>query len=267
MWDERSLSSRIDAISVVGMKAEFNENMFGFCWNDNNIDYLRSKGFRVWFYFPTLREEARLGFDASFETGLYDGVMMVQHKIPEYIQRSKETYQAPFFRFGIRNLKKTRQHNLLVGLEDLGFQVFYVAPKFLRSKELLAFHENGTLLQESVKFSPKALGRVSDYLEHSVYYQPDGSDPELRSEPAKIPAVIDMADTLMKSGKLLLRKQDIVELSHKVNEQLMSQGFRLERPKKVRLEPELEVSETFQTLRKKAGVSTLFYGRPENVPM
>lgn len=169
-------------------KTEFNENAYGMHltielqqWfrDQNDLDGIALP--------PTLREESELGYDMTIPRRW--GILYLQFKVPEYIRgRNGKQYKAfgsPYFRFKVKTDKTMNgkvQHNILCDLEDQGQDVFYAAPAFLTSRELIYYAQYDGMYANSVFPSPSDLQHVAAGSQHCFAYT-DSRDIRAFSEP------------------------------------------------------------------------------------
>lgn len=128
---------------------------------------------------PSIREEAELGYDASFPAVW--GMIYIQYKMPEFMRGARAAERpyigSSYFRFPVKtDATKNRkiQHNTLCDLEDAQARsnglVCYMAPFFLSEREFLARILSDTVIDGSIYASPCQLGRVKPESRHSYTY-------------------------------------------------------------------------------------------------
>lgn len=85
--------------------------------------------------FPTLNQEANLGFDVAFNTNVPTILVFLQYKVSVKLIRKNATdwdmFNNEYYRFKIYPESKSNQHNLLMNLAGLGHSVYYCAPAFI----------------------------------------------------------------------------------------------------------------------------------------
>lgn len=77
----------------------------------------------------------------------------------------------PFFRMHLRRRSHSRQHQLLLDLENGGNQVFYAGPAFATSEDLNAAYIGDLVTKRSVIIRPSAIGPLPDDKSHHVAFQ------------------------------------------------------------------------------------------------
>ena len=171
------------------MNSEFNERMFEFCYNCRLINLLEDMKYKTLPpYSPTQRLEARLGFDTMMQiiTNRFDCILVLQHKVSEYEETKKSSRKtslpAPFFRFKIAGRKYSKQHDLLLELENTQFSTCYCAPMFVKNTQLTQTFQDRTILNSAICISPGKIGRFPNDANHHYCFTPDASKTEVRSE-------------------------------------------------------------------------------------
>ena len=125
-------------------------------------------------YFPSLRQESKLGFDVSFKT--CGCVVLFQFKLGQELQRFRRQdpqqlappLEPPFWRFSIYPQKNQFKH--LLNFEEQGANVFYVAPRFSCWTDYKGVFRGDQILDESILLIPSEIqrgrcaqgGKVSD---------------------------------------------------------------------------------------------------------
>ena len=102
--------------------------------------------------FPSLREEAKLGYDVKLSYPGYP--IFLQFKLSDWLSRNPAKYfgyyDRPYYRIPITRRAHSRQHNLLKGLADGGEQhVYYVAPQFHTIEEFDDAYSSSSIMQKS----------------------------------------------------------------------------------------------------------------------
>jgi hypothetical protein len=127
--------------------------------------------------FPTLRAEARLGWDVKFP--IVGRAIFIQFKVAEALTRATAAewarYLSEYYRFPMHRLSHSDQHNRLRNLALHEPFVFYVSPRFYRLVEFNGYYRGATVSQESVWIPVSSLPLISDNLQHHVTYR-TGSD-------------------------------------------------------------------------------------------
>jgi len=137
--------------------------------------------------FPSLVYEGNCGYD--LELPIMGCPIFLQFKLSDYMVRSTakgvDDVGLPHYRMHLRSLKYSKQHNLLLVLEEKGNQVFYAAPEFHMPMELNDAYLGMEVLNRSAFFRPKAIGVLNDE-EHFICFSAGSSHGYLHSEPIKI---------------------------------------------------------------------------------
>lgn len=144
--------------------------------------------------FPSLIEEGRTGggYDVKLEA---PGIpLFLQFKRSECLQmrnareiRAGARLNVPFYRCEITGKRDSRQHEMLIDLDQAPNRVFYAAPMFHQKDEFDAAFLSGTVRQRSFFVRPRLIGSFSDDRPHHVSF--DGSRCIVMSEPTEIEAL------------------------------------------------------------------------------
>ena len=178
------------------MKIGYTEFSFGYAFTENLIRAVSSSpaGAPV---FPNLKQEAQLGYDVRID---FPGCpLFLQYKLPELMVRksaaeiSKYTLQGiniPFFRISLMKRNLSKQHELLIELENRSPNtVYYSAPSMCNVEAFNEAYTSAKVHCQSVFFSPKSIGPLSDDQQHVIAYRNGLNYAWLRSDPRKIPAL------------------------------------------------------------------------------
>ncbi|MGH2548917.1 MAG: hypothetical protein ACRDHN_05975, partial [Thermomicrobiales bacterium] len=92
----------------------------------------------------------------------------------------------PYYRFKIRALKYSMQHDLLLALEAQGNDVCYAAPRFHKPDELNDAFSNAKVVERSAFVLPSSIGTLPDQEEHTISFSQVGFAAKFRSEPRDI---------------------------------------------------------------------------------
>lgn len=175
------------------MKLDYTEFSFGYAFTENLIRSSSTTlgGAPV---FPNLIQEGRLGYDVRID---FPGCpMYFQYKLPKLMVRetaveisrhSLPGITTPFFRMHLMASDLSRQHELLIELENrYPDSVYYAAPE-LRSRETFnAAYNSAAVHLQSVLFSPKEIGPLPDEKPHVISYRDGLPYAWFRSEPREI---------------------------------------------------------------------------------
>ena len=178
------------------MKIGYTEFSFGYAFTENLIRAASSNpvGAPV---FPNLKQEAQLGYDVRIN---FPGCpLFLQYKLPELMVRksaaeiseySLQGINIPFFRMSLIKRNLSKQHELLIKLEDQSPNtVYYAAPNMCNVDTFNDAYNSAKVHCQSVFFSPKSIGPLSDDQQHVIAYRNGLNYAWLRSEPRKIPAL------------------------------------------------------------------------------
>lgn len=127
--------------------------------------------------FPSLAEEGHQGFDVGIETPTR--LLFLQFKLSHILTniRAKEFDSChittlPYYRFYLYRRDRSAQHDLLIALEDSEFgDVLYCAPMFHTLGELDTNYQKKSVIDQSIFFNPRVLGKQSDDKQHYVSFQ------------------------------------------------------------------------------------------------
>lgn len=140
------------------MRPDITEFSFGYALTSNLMDRfaLQEAGAPI---FPNQQQE---GASGGYDVMLPSIVVFLQFKLSECMVRTSAQGSAqlgvPHFRFHLRPLKHSQQHNLLRELEAAGNEVYYAAPGFHLPSELNDAFSNGQAADRSAFF----LRRISE---------------------------------------------------------------------------------------------------------
>ncbi|GAI37645.1 unnamed protein product, partial [marine sediment metagenome] len=116
--------------------------------------------------FPSLRAEGQPGGGHDVELPFIGRPLFLQFKLSHYLWRSNasewDLYGRPYYRIYLRPLRHSKQHNLLIDLEQGGNDVYYVAPEFYAIEELDEYYSTYTVSDHSSFFSPLEIGGLPD---------------------------------------------------------------------------------------------------------
>jgi len=153
--------------------------------------------------FPSLIQEGRAtgGYDVALD---FPGKpLFLQFKLSKHVRghRAREYQQlprlfySPFYRMYIRARRSSRQHELLLELEQANLgSVYYCGPAFHTLLELNTHYRNRTIQQYSRFVKPSALPPINDEDEHWIsfrearsgpkqFFSPEGQNLELDERP------------------------------------------------------------------------------------
>jgi len=98
-----------------------------------------------------------------------------------------DEHGGPYYRFPITRRRSSRQHELLLALEEQSvFHIVeYVAPRFHTNAVLTVAFAHEEIVDRSMRVFPHRVGRIDDDDQHFVTYT-SGGDPIVRSEPFSV---------------------------------------------------------------------------------
>ena len=160
------------------MKLGYTEFSFGYGFTENLI---RSASTATGGapYFPNLVQEGQLGYDVRIN---FPGCpLFLQYKLPDLMIRDSAAeisklflkgLVTPFFRMHLMKKSISRQHELLVNLEQrYPNSVYYASPALRSSRLFNAAYNSATVHLQSVLFSPNDIGPLPDDDPHVVAYR------------------------------------------------------------------------------------------------
>ena len=157
------------------MKAEFSEFTYGFSLVNELTKALSLKAVPI---FPSLREEGKEGggYDAKL---LYKRgkILNLQFKLSDWMTARNalekripgHSLSSRYHRFEITNRRISRQHELLLSLEDDEPMTFYAAPAFHRNYQINMHWRYGSVIRNSVFVKPRSIGKL-DFNTHRVCF-------------------------------------------------------------------------------------------------
>ena len=158
------------------MKAEFSEFTYGFSLINELAKALSCTAVPI---FPSLREEGKEGGGYDAELLSKKGKLLyLQFKLSDCMKApSTREYKVPghslslpYYRFEITSERVSRQHSLLLLLENTAPLTFYAAPVFHLSDEINVHWNSGSVTQNSVFVKPSSIGALPDPNPHRVCF-------------------------------------------------------------------------------------------------
>jgi len=167
------------------MRPEISEFSYGFAVT-NELIHLHGTNLTAAPIFPSLYQEGQPGggWDVMLQRpGL---PLFLQFKLSHCLMRSNaKEYrdgsfstgftQRPYYRMYIRSAEHSSQHEMLVDWEQLGNEVYYVAPAFHQHVELNNYFLNHRVTLLSGWFKPSWVGPLPDLSDHYVAFQIPGA--------------------------------------------------------------------------------------------
>lgn len=154
------------------MRSELSEFSYGFAITAELRDVLRPWAVEAP-VFPTLRDEARLGWDVKLP--VVGRSLFIQFKVAEALTRPSASewvyYLTQYYRFPLHRLSRSDQHNRLRSLSQVEPFVFYVAPRFYRLEEFNGRYRSSTVVNDSAWIPVLSLPAVGDDKQHHVTYR------------------------------------------------------------------------------------------------
>lgn len=169
------------------MKPDLSEFSYGFALTSELIQscHLQSLGAPI---FPSLKAEGKTG--GGYDVKLPFIPVFLQFKLSDYLTTRRaldfDRFGGPYYRFKLRALSYSKQHDLLLELEKNWKSVFYSAPRFHTSSELNKAFALGRVRKQSVFVRPSSIGVLPDVSEHTVSFTASEMIGILRSEPVEI---------------------------------------------------------------------------------
>jgi hypothetical protein len=178
------------------MKLGYTEFSFGYAFTENLIRS-SAAGPKSAPVFPNLVQEAHKGYDVHIDLpGL---PLFLQYKLPELMKRNTAFEIAkynlagvtvPFFRMALMPSGLSKQHELLIELEEKYPQtVLYATPGLRDRRAFNRAYRKGEVHRKSVFFSPRDIGLLPDAKGHSIAYRDGLPFAWLCSEPKRVTAI------------------------------------------------------------------------------
>jgi hypothetical protein len=102
--------------------------------------------------FPSLQEEATLGFDVNFTPAGWP--LFLQFKIADYLSRrgkfAGEHNNCPYFRISLYKRNESFQHQNLKQLAKIEPEVYYATPAFVREQDFNRFFSTSEIFTNTV---------------------------------------------------------------------------------------------------------------------
>ncbi|UYO06440.1 hypothetical protein [Paenibacillus sp. PSB04] len=167
------------------MKPYFSELQYAYSCTRELEDILLSCGVP---YFPSLVEEASVGFDVRVDTIV--APVFLQYKVADYLQRRNSKYWDLFnvnhYRFPIYPADKSPQHNLLKSLSVSQPFVFYCSSCFFEYSDYRLLHEDRRIMSQSTFINLRELPYNSGSYWHHIVYNPTRTTAFWCSNPVEI---------------------------------------------------------------------------------
>lgn len=177
------------------MRPDFSEFSFGFAITAELLHgyHMPIHGYPI---FPNLVEEARLGYDVKLDQP--GTPMFLQFKLAEAMTRRSaieiRDHNLPltptFYRIKLWSWTQSRQHQLLLDLDQSPNQVFYVAPRFYTAARFSQSYTSRTMINNSAFVTPSSVGPLQDSETHHIVYDELATRGWSLSEPRRIKEVL-----------------------------------------------------------------------------
>ncbi len=180
------------------MRPGISEFSFGYAFTEEILNTYRGS-FVGAPYFPSLYDEGTEGGGFDLRIAKKNGFpIFIQFKLSHEMIRSNafedsnlNIMNVPFFRIHLMSSKVSRQHEMLLKLDDGNNEVYYVAPQFSTQSELNNFYTHHTVIQNSFLIKPGSIGVISDGNEHHISIHRNAFSGYLFSkEPRKIESIL-----------------------------------------------------------------------------
>lgn len=180
--------------------------------------------------FPSLFDEGRPGGGWDVRIQRPGIPLFLQFKLSECMTRStcKEVrtgMNTPCYRMYLRSARMSRQHEMLLNLENSGQEVYYSAPAFHTPQELNAAFLGRNVRVRSVWIRPSDVGPLPDEKDHHVSFEPGGTRQFFSKNPKPLKArreFHDVAERLVlrvrQSGHDELRRDRLESLANTVEQ-------------------------------------------------
>jgi hypothetical protein len=161
------------------MNPDISEFSYGYALTDELIHW-HGTSLTAAPFFPSLYQEGQPGggYDVKLERpGL---PLFLQFKLSHCMVRNTAQevkdglFVAPFYRMHIRPARHSRQHEMLLELENAGNDVYYAAPAFHTPEELNDAYLKHQVRSQSILIRPSVVGPLPDDDPHHIAFQLPG---------------------------------------------------------------------------------------------
>lgn len=181
--------------------------------------------------FPSTHREGQPGGGWDVQLDRPGFPLFLQFKLCHKMTRrscrevKKADFKVPCYRMYLRPRRLSRQHEMLIELEQTHHEVFYIAPMFHQSDELDDAFRQQLVCARSQWIRPSDIGELLDNSNHHVSFEPRGRW-MVFSEPKLIDATRQFDDvvTQMRVG---LRERGRIDLSRDHLERLAATVTRI----------------------------------------
>lgn len=168
------------------MRPDITEFSYGYALTSNMMDRFSLQGAGA----PIFPNQQQEGASGGYDVQIPRIAVFLQFKLSECMVRRSALgatqLGVPHFRFHLRPLKHSQQHDLLRELEAAGNEVYYCAPSFHLPSELNEVFSSGQVIDRTAYFSPSDIGELPDNDEHFIAFRPDRTPAWLFSEPKEL---------------------------------------------------------------------------------
>lgn len=182
------------------MKPKISEFSYGYALTEELVTYFKHSNIKSAPVFPSLYEEGRQGggYDMTIETKTFP--LFIQFKLSEYITATAKSKEVKanvykkgkrFYRMKIWAKKYSKQHDLLLSLQQKNPYVYYAAPMFYKTEELNEYYLNRGIIKNSAFLTPRTIGDINDLEEHSVCFGGIGQEVYRFSSPQNLGVLQD----------------------------------------------------------------------------
>ena len=89
-------------------------------------------------------------------------------------EATQGSFEVPCYRMHLQSARSSRQHEMLLDLEQKGQEVYYVAPEFHLAEELNDAFLQRLVCERSLWIRPSDIGPLPDDGDHHVSFEPGG---------------------------------------------------------------------------------------------
>lgn len=181
------------------MRPGFSEFSYGYAITDTLIHAsgLPIKGAPK---FPSLFEEGQPngGYDVNLDLPVFP--LFLQFKTSHFLNHGNAReakmglLSLPYFRMHLYSSRSSRQHALLLKLDDGKNGVFYVAPAFHLDKDLDTHYLTRGIHLASLWLRPRQIANLPDDKSHSVAFEPSLQRAFLCSSPTELVGPFDFTN-------------------------------------------------------------------------
>ena len=172
------------------MRPAISEFSYGFALT-RELYQTPEMGLRAAPVFPTTFREGQPGGGWDVEIDKPSAPLFVQFKVCDRMvagtcKEARRGLSRPCYRMHLRSARVSRQHEMLLQLEQEGPDVRYAAPMFHTVKQLNDAFVTGTVRNRSVWMRPSEIGPLPDTDQHHVSFDPQGTPFFFSSEPRRL---------------------------------------------------------------------------------